>query len=184
MVANAVNFVFEWLPDERVVVLYMGMQEPEDAQWDAYIDLVRNLTGSGTFRVFAYSEGGRATREQHDRLTVVDKQGWTVAVVSPSTAVRFVVSVFALEIPSIRLFAPGQVDEACSYLGCNAHGTAAIRGAIERLRQALEAGATNAGASKPRQKVGTGQLRVQAQAPQADQSPASNRRGEGGTRTP
>lgn len=182
VVANVASFIFEWLPDERVVVVYQGKHEPEDTEWDAYIDLVRSLQGSGTFRVLACSEGGRATREQQQRLMTVDMTGWLVAVVSPSTAVRFVVSRFALEIPAIKVFSPDQVNEACTYLGCNSGATAAILAARERLRLTLEASATNAGAPNPRQRIGTRLLRTEPQTNQAD--PPSDRRGEGGTGTP
>jgi hypothetical protein len=99
------------------MVLYQGADEASDAEWEPYLETLKGIDRSAPVRILAYTEGGRPTREQQQRLKAVEKQGWLVAVVSPSTAVRFVVSVFALELPTIRLFSPEQLDEACSYLG-------------------------------------------------------------------
>jgi hypothetical protein len=176
-----VNLVFEWLSAERVMVMYAGPHGADDTEWDAYLQLRRNLEGTAPGRILVYSEGGRPTREQQQRLVDVEHDQWPIAVVSPSAAVRFVVSVFSLEIPSIRLFTPEQLDEACAYLGCNGTDTAAVHAALERAKLAIEP-AKIAGAPLPRARANTtGPIRIQPRTSQAEISLSPTRRGEPGS---
>lgn len=120
------------------MVLYQGESEASDAEWEPYLETLKRLTGSKDVRIFAYTEGGRPTRDQQQRLLDLELGVWPIAVVSPSTATRFSVSVFALETPAIRLFPPEQFDEACAYLNCSAHEVALIHDVLERAKLAID----------------------------------------------
>lgn len=172
------NLVFEWLSAERMMVMYHGVHEADDVEWDACLDALRTLQ-SGPVRILVSTQGGRPTRDQQQRLIEIEKSDWKVAVVSPSTAVRFVVSVFALELPSIRLFAPEHLDEACAYLGCTLDEVAVVRGALERAKLVIEPALKIAGVPKPRARAATtGSIRIQPRLSREVRSLAPNRRGE------
>jgi hypothetical protein len=174
--------MFEWLPEERVVVLYQGPHEALDSEWDSYIELLGTLRGTGPGRILLYTEGGRPTREQQQRLMDVPPLGWPIAVVSPSTAVRFVVSVFALELPAIQLFAPEQMEEAIAFVGCAPHVTPAIRAAIDRCKLVLAPAEKIAGVPSRLRggtgpvRTGTGPLPTVTRVDRTDQSISPNRR--------
>jgi hypothetical protein len=137
VVKHAQSIVYEWLAEVEVMLAYHGQHEAEDSEWDEYLTLLRSLEGQRRVRVLVYSEGGRPTREQQHRMTEVLKIGWPVAVVSPSTAVRFVVSVFALDVPAIRLFTLDQLDEAFAHIGCTDEDAAVVRVQLDRMKLAI-----------------------------------------------
>ena len=120
------------------MVVYMGENDATDAEWEPYLETLKRLAGSKGVRIFSYTEGGRPTREQQQRLLELELDVWPIAVVSRSTATRFSVSVFALETPAIRLFAPEQFDEACAYLNCSAHEVALIQDVLDRAKLAID----------------------------------------------
>ncbi|HET6336921.1 MAG TPA: hypothetical protein VFG30_27035 [Polyangiales bacterium] len=153
------NLAFEWLPEERVIVLYQGLHEALDSEWDGYLESLTRFHGTHPGGILVYTEGGRPTRDQQQRLMNVPPLGWPIAVVSPSTAVRFVVSVFALELPAIQLFAPEQMEQAFAFLGCGPDVIPAIRAAIDRCKLVLAPAEQSADVPN-RLRGGTGPVRT------------------------
>lgn len=135
------------------MVLYQGENDASDAEWEPYLEILKRLVGTKNVRIFAYTDGGRPTREQQQRLLEIDLDRWPIAVVSPSTAVRFIVSVFALETPAIRLFPPEQLSEACAYLNCTAEELTTIHAGLDRAKLAIDPSKI-AGAVVPGSKAG------------------------------
>jgi hypothetical protein len=177
VVTTAVNLSFEWLAEERLIVLYQGPNEALDSEWDPYLEHLKTLVGTQA-RIFVYTEGGRPTRDQQQRLLDVEKNTWPVAVVSPSTAVRFVVTVFALELPRIQLFAPEQMEEAVAFLGCAPGAIGSVRAAIDRCKLVLAPAEKIAGArgGTGPVRVGTGPVRAVTRITRTDQSLSPGRR--------
>jgi hypothetical protein len=59
---------------------------------------------------------------------------WRVAFVSPSIAVRFVASTFALTVRDVRFFSPDALPAALKHLECNGQEQQQVLAALERLR--------------------------------------------------
>lgn len=169
MVKHGPTIAYEWLPEAGIMVAYHGLHEAEDAEWDDYIAFVRSFHDQSGVRSFVYSEGGRPTREQQQRLTEALNPSCPIAVVSPSTAVRFVVSVIALEVRAIQLFQNDQIDEAFAHLACTPDEIAAIRSTLERLKLVV------AGADKPPRRPRNTQQGIRTMS-REHFTPSSNRR--------
>ena len=87
--AHKPALVFRWLERERLVIVYQGSQLPSGAEWQAYLAQLRSIADV-EHRALVYSEH-HITRKEQDEI----KQATTgsakprVALISPSTAVRF-----------------------------------------------------------------------------------------------
>jgi hypothetical protein len=64
---------------------------------------------------------------------------WRVAFVSPSIAVRFVASTFALTVRDVRFFSPDALPAALKHLECTGQEEQQVLAALERLRWGLAA---------------------------------------------
>ena len=133
----APQLVFEVLAEHKIVVLCHGPDDASAQEWTRWVELVRSIRDDHT-RYLVYSTGGRPNRAQQAEISeVVRGRAHRVAVISPSTAASFMVSVFALVTPGIRLYTPTQFDKALGFLECTPVEAAAIRGAIDRMQAQL-----------------------------------------------
>lgn len=64
---------------------------------------------------------------------------WRVAFVSPSIAVRFVASTFALTVRDVRFFSPDALPAALRHLECTGQEEQLVLAALERLRRGVAA---------------------------------------------
>jgi len=127
------GLTFEMLRKERILLSYQR-GEARQADWDSYIDFMRSLTGISDLRFLIYHDGpAPAPRDQKRIAEVARGRSWKVALVSPSAALRFVVSAFSLVNRSIRFFTPGELDAALEHIGCTATEKEAVRAAMERI---------------------------------------------------
>jgi hypothetical protein len=121
----------------RVVVAVHAGQDPSDAEWSSYLALLsQGLQASS--RVFVYTSGGAPNSRQ--RKTVADTLGGQnppIAVVTPSRVSRAVGVAISWFNPNIRMFSPGQVSAAFSYLELTAREAADVSKTARQLAKSL-----------------------------------------------
>jgi hypothetical protein len=128
---------FEFLPRLNLLVSYQLETSFSDAEWDAYLAaLVRS--GPDLVPCLVVTEGSYPTRAQQARLMALVK-GRTrcVSVVSQSSGVRFVVSIFALVNRGVKSYSPRDLDGALSHVGVVPTEFAGVHAVVDRLRQLL-----------------------------------------------
>lgn len=137
------DLAFEYLTELHLMVSCMGRTAASDADWNTYLDAMRSvLQGDSLFRALVVTDGGYPTRSQQGRMTAfVGKRTPCVAVISSSTAMRFVVSILALLNSKVSCFDPSQRHQAYSYLGLSPSQNATVDAAVERQRLVLSAAA-------------------------------------------
>jgi hypothetical protein len=130
------TIAYELLQDDVLIVIYKAAGVPRDGEWDLCLDFLSSTLHYGNrLRFFTYNEDGEMPREHQTRLTEM-MRGYThkVAVVSPSLAMRFMVSIFMMWNRNVRFFSPAQVGEAYQHLGCEPSTQLAIEAALDRAR--------------------------------------------------
>jgi hypothetical protein len=140
------NLVFEYLADLQLMVLYQGVTQASDRDWDAYLEVMRQAFQSGGMaRSLVVTEGAYPTRSQQSRMTaIVGSRVPRVAVISSSTPLRFVVSILALLNRNVSCFDPSQREAAFRHLLLNPSEQALAQATIERLRRSMTLAATTA----------------------------------------
>ncbi|HEX6240292.1 MAG TPA: hypothetical protein VFZ61_05345 [Polyangiales bacterium] len=105
--------------------------------WEDYLSaLTRAVLGSVVTRHLVYVEIAAPPAAILRRISdIVRGHPSLVALLSPSTALRFVVSTFSLVNRSIRYFPPEQLTEALVHIHCNPAEQRAIRDALARARE-------------------------------------------------
>jgi hypothetical protein len=127
------GMAFEMLAKEKILISYQGGRaSPEE--WDRYISFMKTITSTPRVRFLVWVEGSPPTAANQRRISELVQRDWPVALVSPSTAMRFVVSAFSLVNRSIRFFAPAQLSDALVHIHCTAADAIAVHDALERLR--------------------------------------------------
>lgn len=125
--------VWEVLGNGSLVVTYCDdLVEP--AQWDAYLMMIQERRGRSSVRFLIYSLV-TPPREVLSRLAgAVRGQPWQVALLSPSTAVRFAASTFSLIVKGFRFFPPERLDDALAHVCCEGAELEQARAALARMR--------------------------------------------------
>lgn len=113
------NIAYGSIPDLALVVLHHAKRNPNDLEWQTYLDFLRRLEiGQSAFRMLVESDGGHPTRSQQAKMSeIAHGTSMRVAVISPSTTARFVTSILVLTNPDIRCFSPKQHLDAYVHLG-------------------------------------------------------------------
>lgn len=107
---------------------------PDPAEWDAYM---KSLAASLPMIkcVFVYTRGGGPNPKQRKQITDLYQSRPpqpTVAVITPSTIVRAVVTAVNLFAPKpLKMFSSTQLGEAFSFLGLDSRDGAEILGTLE-----------------------------------------------------
>jgi hypothetical protein len=129
---------FEFLPSLDLMILYQTKRTPTDAEWDTYLAAIEGPSKTNLLRCLVITEGGHPTQAQRERMTgIVDSKRTRTAVISPATAVRFVVSVLALVNRDIKAFSPKEYHAACSHIGLARAEHANVEVVVGRLRRKL-----------------------------------------------
>ena len=128
---------FEYLAELHLMVSCQAHETPTDADWDTYLEATRPaLLVDKLFRVLVVTDGAYPTRSQQGRMTtLIGNRTPCVAVISSSTAMRFVVSILALLNSKVRCFSPNQRKEAYTYLGLSPSQQATADATVDRLRR-------------------------------------------------
>jgi hypothetical protein len=138
--AAGAQLVFEGVSELRLLVSCQSRFNPSDLEWDRWLKAAADLDRTGSdFRILVVTEGGHPTKAQVERLKAANKKNPKTAIVSPSLALRFMGGALTFVNPTIRCFAPAEMDGALEHLGISRLERATVLAAVERLRSALAA---------------------------------------------
>jgi hypothetical protein len=132
------DLVFEVLPDARLVVSCQTRFNPSDSEWELWLMATGNLAHQvGYFRLLVLTEGGHPTKTQLERVRAENKTNPPTAIVSPSLSLRFLGAALTFVNPTIRCFAPAQLEKAFDHLGLALSERHPAHSAIDRLQRRL-----------------------------------------------
>lgn len=136
MIALPRGFVWEVLREERIVVSFSD-GPGSDAQWQAYIASLNRLQAEDakTLRILAYAADAPPRAALEGIMNAARGKAWRVALISPSTAVRFAASTFSFVIRTLRFFAPDELATAFEHLRCDEGERRKVGEALARLRE-------------------------------------------------
>lgn len=132
------GLAYDVLDHERAMIsVVRNGSVVSDDDWESYLKVLRNVTsGALVTRHVVYVETTAPPAAILRRISeIVRGKASSVALISPSAALRFVVSTFSLVNRSIRYFTPLQLTEALVHIGCDATQQLALRDALARLRE-------------------------------------------------
>ena len=140
----APTLVFQWLEREQLAVIYQGSQRASQDEWRAYLTFLRGIADV-EHRAVVYS-GCHVSRSEQDELkqATSGRAKPRVALLSPSTAVRFVATMFTLLNRNLRFFAPSDFEAALAHLACSPEEQALVTRTYQALRARVEGGASTA----------------------------------------
>jgi hypothetical protein len=134
MSARQPGLAWEMLQAEQILVSYYG-GEAEHNRWDEYLAMLRSLHGELHLRCLVDVRREQPPLARIERLlNVVQGKPWRVAMLSASTAMRFVASSFSLVVRNVRLFAPEELDAALDHIQCSAAEKPRVGECLTRLR--------------------------------------------------
>jgi hypothetical protein len=128
------GLVFELLQPSQILLSFQGDAVSDD-EWDRYIHFMSSLTQLPALRILVCVEGSPPSAANQRRISeVVRGRAWKVALVSSSTALRFVVSAFSLINRTIRYFPPEELQRALDHIDCSPDERREVALALERLK--------------------------------------------------
>lgn len=128
-----VNLAFELVKEAGIFVLYQGAGSPDQADWDRFVQQVRDYDGD--MRCLVFTEGWHPSRAQGMQIRNATRgKRPSVAIVSPSTAIPFVVSVFTLVNRRMRFFNADELERAFEHLRFEPKERAIVSEILARLR--------------------------------------------------
>lgn len=130
------GFVWEVLREERIVVSFAD-GPGSDKQWQDYIITLNRLQADDArpLRILAYAADAPPRAALDGLMSAARGKSWRVALLSPSTAVRFAASTFSFVIRTLRFFAPNELVAAYDHLGCDEGERRKAGDALARLRE-------------------------------------------------
>jgi hypothetical protein len=124
--------VWEVLPNDSLIVTYCD-DTASSEQWSAYLRMMHGCKGRAV-RFLIYCAASPPSEILKQLANIARGQPWQVALLSPSTAVRFAASTFALIVRGFKFFTPDRVREALQHLNCNDAEQEQARRALARCR--------------------------------------------------
>jgi hypothetical protein len=130
------GILWETLRERALFVAYYDGPNPAE-RWESFVSaLGQNQTDSNPRTlVYALEQPPLTAIESMQQL--MRGRRWRVAFVSPSIAVRFVASTFALTVRDVRFFSPDALPAALKHLECTGQEEQQVLAALERLRWGL-----------------------------------------------
>jgi hypothetical protein len=126
------GLVWEVMRPELLVISFYDELGTE-AQWQGYVEMMKGWKVGESPRFFVYCVGAPAISELEGLVSVVRGKHWQVALVSPSTPVRFLASTFSLIVRGFRFFPPEQLTAAIQHLGSDRAEELKLRQVLQRL---------------------------------------------------
>lgn len=102
-------------------------------QWRIYLRMLQTMQGRTT-RHLIYCVAAPPPDVLSQIAGVARGQPWRVALLSPSTAVRFAASTFSMIARGFRFFTPERMAEALEHLHCTEAEKEAARRSLARCR--------------------------------------------------
>jgi hypothetical protein len=132
VMTKARGCVWEVLSNDSLIVTYCDHAATTE-QWSAYIRMMHGLRGRGARHLIYCSVAPPA--DVLGRIANAARgQPWQVALISPSTAVRFAASTFSMIVRGFRFFSPDRVRDAIQHLQCDEADEEQARRALARCR--------------------------------------------------
>jgi len=132
------DLVFETLVEARLVVSCQTKFNPSDAEWDRWLTAVGHLEHRvSALRLLVVTAGGHPTKPQIERMRALNKKNPPTAIVAESLALRFLGSALTFVNPTIRCFAPTNIDAAFEHLGLLPDDRQQARVTVQRLQGEL-----------------------------------------------
>jgi hypothetical protein len=124
---------WETVHERALFIAYYDAPNPAE-QWEMFVSaLGQNRTELNPRSLFYALEQPPLTAIESMQQVMRGKR-WRVAFVSPSIAVRFVASTFALTVRDVRFFSPDALPAALKHLECTSKEEQQVLAALERLR--------------------------------------------------
>jgi hypothetical protein len=149
---GARNMVQDFVTTERgqIMVVVHNAKPPTEDDWRAYIEGIKS-TDLKTGRSIVFTDGGAPNAEQRKILNQTLAGAHVPGVViSPSTFVRGVVTALSWFNPSLKVYAPEQLDLAFRYLTFTPDEISRVWDKLDRLRIRLGDPSLKAIPSRPK----------------------------------
>jgi hypothetical protein len=136
---SAINLAFEAMPDLHLMITCQDVNNPTEAEWDAYLLGLKSLMAlQHPFRILVVTEGGHPSRKQQQAgIATTEAVRMKIAIVSPAPGLRFVVAMIALINPDTKCFLPSQRSAAFSHIKLAPGDVSRVLAIIARLQQTL-----------------------------------------------
>lgn len=141
--SNAPRGILWELVSERALFVAYYDGANEDARWETYVSALGEHQHEQNPRSLVYALEQPPLAAIESMLDVLRGRRWRVAIVSPSIAVRFVASTFALSVRDVKFFPPGDLAAALKHLECSALEEQQVLLVLERMRAQPSLGNTS-----------------------------------------
>lgn len=130
------GILWETLRERALFVAYYDGPNPA-ARWETFVGALGQNPGEQNPRLLVNALEQPPLIAIEAMQNVMRGRRWRVAFVSPSIAVRFVASTFALTVRDVRFFSPDALPAALKHLECSGQEEQQVLTALERLRWGL-----------------------------------------------
>jgi hypothetical protein len=127
------GILWETLKERALFVAYYDGPNPGE-RWEMFVAALGQSQLEANPRSLVYALEQPPLTAIESMQQVMRGRRWRVAFVSPSIAVRFVASTFALTVRDVRFFSPDALPAALKHLSCNPQEEQQVLAALERLR--------------------------------------------------
>src|SRR5262245_13316590 len=101
---------------DRLFIVVYGTHDPSDAEWDAYLALVKQHGIERTMQLIVTDGSGPNLTQQRRLTDLLDGRPVPVAVVSGSARIRVMVTALSWFNRKIKAFQPAGLHDAIDYL--------------------------------------------------------------------
>ncbi|HET8935877.1 MAG TPA: hypothetical protein VFN67_20660 [Polyangiales bacterium] len=133
------GILWETLRERALFVAYYDGPNPAE-RWESFVAALGQNQNELNPRALVYALEQPPLTAIESMQHVMRGRRWRVAFVSPSIAVRFVASTFALTVRDVRFFSPDALPAALKHLECTGQEEQLVLIALERLRWGLASG--------------------------------------------
>jgi hypothetical protein len=130
------GILWETLRERALFVAYYDGPNPAE-RWESFVAALGQNQTEMNPRSLVYALEQPPLTAIESMQHVMRGRRWRVAFVSPSIAVRFVASTFALTVRDVRFFSPDALPAALKHLECTGQEEQHVLAALERLRWGL-----------------------------------------------
>ena len=137
------GILWELVPERALFVAYYDGPSPNapspnapgpNGDWEAYVAALAEHQHKENPRLLVYALEQPPLAAIESMLNVLRGRRWRVAIVSPSIAVRFMASTFALSVRDVKFFPPGELAAALKHLDCSPLEEPGVLKVLEGLR--------------------------------------------------
>jgi hypothetical protein len=131
-VMTARGCVWEVLSQKSLFVTYCDDASTSE-QWRGYVRMMHGMKGRSA-RYLVYAVAAPPAEVLTQIASAARGEPWQVALLSPTTAVRFAASTFSMIVRGFRFFTPDRMREALLHLQCGDAEQEEARRALARCR--------------------------------------------------